>query len=233
MQNAVPEGLNFDEKQMRFDLNHALDFNRIFGAFRLYGTSDEVGAPLSKPLYGRKYYSFDDFKVALADMQDNCRKWSADDPNIQIGYALVYVMDGSGQKPKFHAHLWKPEMPDRLIKIDYSRMHDGKDPYEPSALAALLNQSRASKVSTIAKAAYEMTGSRISDLHPSVNGYGKDIHLMMFRNTLIRLTHTNPMVVIERGKDLRGYDAKIEHLGIYDTGACLPLVNQPATSKKC
>lgn len=212
----MPEGLEFDENQMRFDLNHAQAFNRAFGAYRLYGAPDEGGSPLSKPLYGRKYYSFDDFKVALADLQDNCPKWSEGDPNNQISHALVYVMDGRGQKPKFHAYLWKPEMTDRLIKIDHSRMHDGKDPYEPFVLATLLKRNSPSKITTLANAAYRMFGNRISELPPSVSEYGKDIHLLMLKKTLIRLTYTNPMIMFEKGKDLRGYDTKLEHLGIHD-----------------
>lgn len=218
MISAVPEGLEFDEKQMRFDLNHAVRNERVFGAFRLYGKPAEGGSLLSNPLYGRKYYAYNDFELALADMQDNCPNWSKIDPNIQISHALVYVMDGSGRKPKFHAHLWKPDMGRKLAKIDYSRMHDGTNPYERNALAILLEQDRPTKVSTIANAAYKVIGSRDSALHPSVVGYGKDVHLLLLRKTLTRLMHLNPMIMIERGKDPRGFDAKIEHLGVYDVG---------------
>jgi hypothetical protein len=222
MINTVPEGMEFDEKKMRFDLNHAMRNDRVFGAFRLYGMPAEGGSLLSKPLYGRKYYAFRDFELALIDMQDNCQKWSEIDPMIQISHALVYVMDGSGGKPKFQAHLWKPKMGHRLTKIDYSRMHDGTNPYEPHALAALLEQDHSTKVSTIANTAFKMIGNRISTLHPSVEGYGKDIHLLMLRKTLTRLMHVNPTIMFERGDDPRGYGTKIEHLGIYDDGqSCL------------
>ncbi len=221
MINGVPEGMEFDEKKMRFDLNHAMINDRVFGAFRLYGEPAEGGSLLSNPIYGRKYYSFRDFELALADMQGNCLKWCENDPKTQISHALVYVMDGSDSKPKFHAHLWKPEMGHRLTKINYSRMHDGTNPYEPHALAALLERDRPTKVSTIANAAYKIIGNRISNLHPSVSGYGKDIHLLMLRKSLTRLMHLNPMIMFERGKDPRGYDAKIEHLGAFDAGQSL------------
>jgi|GEM_PF-2401706 len=208
-ENDVPTGMKFDEKDMRKDLDWAIQNRRRFGAFNLLARD--------KILYARKFFCFADFELALADMQENAVDYFGRQVGDGVTRARVYLLDGRRGKSDFHGFEWKPENGGGhgLTRIDYKAEYEESDPYAAYALQALLEQKGPQKVSTVARAVWAKIGDKVSDLYPTAD-YPKDAHMLLIRKSLLRMSHLNPCIMRNRGKDVRGHDTMIEHLGIYD-----------------
>ncbi|WP_299082649.1 hypothetical protein [uncultured Ruegeria sp.] len=209
LENDVPTGMEFDEKDMRKDLDWAIQNRLMFGAFNLLSKD--------KSLYARKFFCFPDFELALADMQNNAVEYFRRKSGPRVTHARVYVLDGRRGKSEFHGFEWMPVNGGGhgLTRIDYRDEYEESDPYAGYAMMALMEQKGPQKVSTVARAAWAKIGDKVSDLYPTAD-YPKAAHMILLRKTLLRMSHLNPCIMRTRGNDVRGHDTMIEHLGIYD-----------------